>query len=37
MADLLLIDIRNAIAHFESHPITTSLSAAEAASCNHLG
>lgn len=37
MADLLLIDIRNSIAHFESHPITTSLSAAEAASCNHLG
>lgn len=37
MADLLLIDIRNAITHFESHPIKTSLSAAEAASCNHLG
>jgi glutamate decarboxylase len=37
MADLLLTDIRNAITHFESHPVKISLNATEAASTNHLG
>ncbi|QNI71147.1 glutamate decarboxylase [Cyanobium sp. NS01] len=36
MADLLLQDIRQAIDHFEQHPISVPLSAAEAASYNHL-
>ena len=37
MADLLLTDIRNAITHFESHPVKISLNANEAASTNNLG
>lgn len=36
MADLLLADIAAALEHFRSHPITTNLSASEAASYNHL-
>ena len=36
MADLLLDDIRTALAHFQTHPITTNLQASEAASYNHL-
>ena len=36
MADLLLEDIRQAIAHFQNHPITNNLLAEEAASYNHL-
>jgi glutamate decarboxylase len=36
MADLLLEDIRQAIAHFQKHPITSNLLATEAASYNHL-
>jgi glutamate decarboxylase len=36
MADLLLQDIRQAIEHFQKHPITNNLLAAEAASYNHL-
>jgi glutamate decarboxylase len=36
MADLLLADISTALSHFQAHPITTSLSAAEGASYNHL-
>ena len=36
MADLLLADIAAALEHFRSHPITTNLSASEAATYNHL-
>lgn len=36
MADLLLADIRSALEHFKRHPITTSLSASEGATYNHL-
>ena len=36
MADLLLDDIRTALAHFQKHPITSNLQASEAASYNHL-
>ena len=36
MADLLLRDIRQAIDHFERHPVPVPLTAAEAASYNHL-
>ena len=36
MADLLLADIEAAVAHFERHPVSTSLSAMEAASYSHL-
>ena len=36
MADLLLEDIRQAIAHFQKHPLTSNLLAKEAASYNHL-
>jgi glutamate decarboxylase len=36
MADLLLADIAAALAHFQKHPITTSISAEEGATYNHL-
>tara|TARA_B100002052_G_scaffold265714_1_gene262444 strand:+ start:175 stop:1566 length:1392 start_codon:yes stop_codon:yes gene_type:complete len=36
MADLLVGDITTALDYFKSHPITTSLSASEAASYSHL-
>ena len=36
MADLLLDDLRTALAHFQKHPITSNLQASEAASYNHL-
>ncbi|MEB3172518.1 MAG: glutamate decarboxylase [Cyanobacteriota bacterium] len=36
MADLLLADIAAAMEHFDRHPVTTSLSASEAASYSHL-
>ena len=36
MADLLLADIAAAVEHFRTHPIHTRLTAAEAASYNHL-
>lgn len=36
MADLLLADIEAALEHFRRHPITTNISASEAAAYNHL-